>query len=204
MNTRSIKTDQSVCNSGFSNRQMPFQLQSLEDRPLRQPARPSFSTLAMAHLSHYAVECTVHLSYDQFTGLTRFLSDPDNKGHAFGGIQKAFMGLHVDNMSFAQPVSLYGMPVAGEIEDTFTNVLQAAKRLGAIDKNMFQIYSLEALHAARAVDLRRMLKTKDLKLGEGTNAFYEAYRAVVPYVKSDRIFTDDIRKGADFLQRYPL
>lgn len=158
--------------------------------------------LAMAHLSHYSVQRTVHLSYDHFTGLTRFLSDPENKGHAFGAIQKAFMGLHVDNMALAQPVSLYGMPVAGEIEDTFTNLLQAAKRLGSIDRNLMQIYSLETLHAAQAVDLRRNLKTKDLKLGAKTQAFYEAYRKAVPYVKSDRIFTDDIRRGVEVLETY--
>lgn len=145
---------------------------------------------------------TAHLSYDHFTGLTRFLSDPENKGHAFGAIQKAFMGLHVDNMALAQPVSLYGMSVAGEIEDTFTNLLQAAKRLGSIDRNLMQIYSLETLHAAQAVDLRRNLKTKDLTLGEKTQAFYEAYRKAVPYVKSDRIFTDDIRRGVEVLETY--
>lgn len=160
------------------------------------------TSLAMAHLSHYSVQRTVHLSYDHFTGLTRFLSDPENKGHAFGAIQKAFMGLHVDNMALAQPVSLYGMSVAGEIEDTFTNLLQAAKRLGSIDRNLMQIYSLETLHAAQAVDLRRNLKTKDLKLGEKTQAFYEAYRKAVPYVKSDRIFTDDIRRGVEVLETY--
>lgn len=160
------------------------------------------TSLAMAHLSHYSVQRTVHLSYDHFTGLTRFLSDPENKGHAFGAIQKAFMGLHVDNMALAQPVSLYGMPVAGEIEDTFTNLLQAAKRLGSIDRNLMQIYSLETLHAAQAVDLRRNLKTKDLKLGAKTQAFYEAYRKAVPYVKSDRIFTDDIRRGVEVLETY--
>ncbi len=96
----------------------------------------------------------------------------------------------------------YGMPVAGEIEDTFTNLLQAAKRLGSIDRNLMQIYSLETLHAAQAVDLRRNLKTKDLKLGEKTQAFYEAYRKAVPYVKSDRIFTDDIRRGVEVLETY--
>ena len=160
------------------------------------------TSLAMAHLSHYAVERTVHLSYDQFTGLTRFLSDPENKGHAFGAIQKAFMGLHVDNMALAQPVSLYGMPVAGEIEDTFTNVLQASKRLGQIDRNLYQIYSLETLHAAQAIDLRRMLKNPDLKLSKQTGDFYAAYRAEVPYVKNDRIFTDDIRKGVDLLKSW--
>ncbi len=160
------------------------------------------TSLAMAHLSHYSVQRTIHLSYDQFTGLTRFLSDPDNKGHAFGAIQKAFMGLHVDNMSFAQPVSLYGMPVAGEIEDTFTNVLQAAKRLGQIDRNLFQIYSLETLHAAQAVDLRRMLKNKDLKLSEKTEGFYKAYRKLVPYVKEDRVFTQNIKDGAELIKDY--
>lgn len=160
------------------------------------------ASLALAHLSHYSVQRTVHLSYDQFTGLTRFLSDPDNKGHAFGAIQKAFMGLHVDNMALAQPVSLYGMPVAGEIEDTMTNILQASKHLLTIDENLFQIYSLETLHAAQAVDLRRMLKNKDLKLSTKTDAFYQAYRAKVPYVKNDRIFTDDIKAGTDLIKNY--
>lgn len=162
------------------------------------------TSVAMAHLSHYAVQRTVHLSYDQFTGLTRFLTDPDNKGHAFGAIQKSFMGLHVDNMSFAQPVSLYGMPVAGEIEDTFTNILQAAKRLGQIDTNLYQIYSLETLHAAQAVDLRRMLKDPSVKLADKTDAFFKAYRAKVPYVKNDRIFTDDIAAGVELLKNYKL
>lgn len=160
------------------------------------------TSLAMAHLSHYSVQRTVHLSYDHFTGLTRFLSDPSNMGHAFGAIQKSFMGLHVDNMSYAQPVSLYGMPVAGEIEDTFTNLLQASKRLGAIDANLYQIYSLETLHAAQAVDLRRSMKAQDLKLADKTQAFYTAYRTKVPYVKADRIFTDDIRAGVALLKFY--
>ena len=160
------------------------------------------TSIAMAHLSHYSVQRTVHLSYDQFTGLTRFLTDPSNKGHALGAIQKSFMGLHVDNMALAQPVSLFGMPVAGEIEDTFTNLLQASKRLGSIDTNLYQIYSVEMLHAAQAVDLRRNLKNKDLKLADKTGAFYTAYRAKVPYVKADRIFTDDIRAGVDLLKNY--
>lgn len=160
------------------------------------------TSVAMAHLSHYAVQRTVHLSYDHLTGLTRFLSDPENKGHAFGAIQKAFMGLHVDNMALAQPVSLYGMPVAGEIEDTFTNLLQAAKRLAQIDENLFQIYSVETLHAAQAIDLRKMLKDPKLTQAPKTEAFYKAYRGLVSYVKQDRIFTDDIRKGAEFLKTW--
>lgn len=160
------------------------------------------TSVAMAHLSHYAVQRTVHLSYGHFTGLTRFLSDPENKGHAFGAIQKSFMGLHVDNMALTQPVSLYGMPVAGEIEDTFTNLLQAAKRLAQIDENLFQIYSVETLHAAQAIDLRKMLKDPKLTQAPKTEAFYKAYRGLVPYVKQDRIFTDDIRKGAEFLKTW--
>ena len=39
--------------------------------------------IAMTHLSHNSVQRTIHLSDDHFTGLTRFLSDPENKGHAF-------------------------------------------------------------------------------------------------------------------------
>lgn len=158
-------------------------------------------SLAMAHLSHYAVERTMHLSYDQFTHLSRFLAAPGNVGHAFGAVQKAFTGLHVDNMALAQPVSLYGVPVAGEIEDTFTNLLQASKRLNQIDRNMLQIMSVELLHSTQAIDLRRQT-TPDLKLGVLSDKLYRAYRAKVPFVERDRIFTDDIRAGTDVLSTF--
>ena len=47
-----------------------------------------------------------------------------------------------------------------------------------------------------------MLKNPDLKLSKQTGDFYAAYRAEVPYVKNDRIFTDDIRKGVDLLKSW--
>lgn len=155
-------------------------------------------SLAMAHLSHYAVERTMHLSYDQFTHLSRFLAAEGNVGHAFGAVQKAFTGLHVDTMALAQPVSLYGVPVAGEIEDTFTNLLQASQRLQKIDANMMQVMSLELLHATQAIDLRRQ-KDASLKLSTTTDALFKDYRQVVPFVSRDRIFTDDIAAGTKLL-----
>lgn len=154
--------------------------------------------LTLAHLSHYSVERTMHLSYDQFTHLSRFLAADGNVGHAFGAVQKAFTGLHVDNMALAQPVSLYGVPVAGEIEDTFTNLLQASQRLAKINRNLMQEMSLEVLHAAQAVDLRRQ-KTPGLVLSDKTRVLFDRYRKLVPFVERDRIFTDDIAAGTKLL-----
>ena len=159
------------------------------------------AALAMAHLLHYSVQRTVHLSYDQFTHLSRFLAAPGNVGHAFGAVQKSFMGLHVENMALAQPVSLYGMPVAGEIEDTFTNILQASQRLCQENENMFNIYSVELLHSAQAIDLRK-LENKDLKLSKTTGKLYNDYRSLVKYVDRDRVFTDDIANGTKLLKSY--
>lgn len=159
------------------------------------------TSLAMAHLSHYAVQRTLHLSDDHFTGLSRFLTDPTNKGHAFGAIQKAYMAMHVENMSLANPVSLFGMPVAGDIEDTFTNLMLAAKNLNRIDRNTMQIYSLETLHATQAIDLR-LVKTPDFKLSAPTKKLYDAFRKEVPYVKADRQFTDDIANGVKVLEAF--
>lgn len=156
---------------------------------------------AMVHLSHYSVQRTLHLSEDQFTGLSRFLSAKGNNGHAFGAIQKAFMGLHVDNMSYANPVSFLGLPVAGNIEDTTTNLLQASQRLKKISENMSVIYSLEMLHSTQAIDLRKETD-KTVKLSELTGNLYSQYRKLVPFVERDRAYTDDIAKGAELVKKF--
>lgn len=150
--------------------------------------------MAMSHLSHNSVQRTIHLSDDHFTGLTRFLSDPSNKGHAFGAIQKPFVALHSENIALSSPVSALGTPVAGDIEDTYTNLPLVAERLGKIADNMGYIYSLELLHAAQAIDLRKNLKG-DFEMGKGSEKLYKDYRSIVPYVNVDRIYTTDIENG---------
>ena len=92
----------------------------------------------------------------------------------------------------------YGVPVAGEIEDTFTNLLQASQRLQKIDSNMMQVMSLELLHATQAIDLRRQ-KDASLKLSQDTQVLFDTYRKAVPFVERDRIFTDDIAAGTKIL-----
>lgn len=149
------------------------------------------TSLAVAHLSHNAVQRTIHLSDEHFTGLTRFLTALGNKGHAFGAIQKAFMGMHVDTMALAQPVSLYGMPVAGDIEDTFTQILQCGQRLAQISENTTNVYALELIHAAQAIDLRRQ-KMGNFAMSSETEKLYNDFRKVSPYVSQDRQFTPDI------------
>lgn len=159
------------------------------------------ASLAMAHLSHNAVQRTIHLSDDHFTGLSRFLTAEGNKGHAFGAIQKAFMGMHVDTMALAQPVSLYGMPVAGDIEDTFTQLLQAGQRLGQIAVNTRYVYGLELLHGAQAIDLRRQ-KSGNFAMSADTEKLYSSYRKVSPFVSRDRQFTDDIENAAKLIDSW--
>ncbi|WP_370528475.1 hypothetical protein [uncultured Parasutterella sp.] len=72
-----------------------------------------------------------------------------NKGHAFGAILKPFVALHSENIALSSPVSVLGTPVAGNIEDTYTNLPLVAERLGMISDNMGYIYSLELLRAPR-------------------------------------------------------
>lgn len=154
--------------------------------------------IAMTHLSHNSVQRTIHLSDDHFTGLTRFLSDPENKGHAFGAIQKPFVAMHADSLAQSNPVSALGTPVAGDIEDTYTNLPLVAERLKRIADNTGYVYSLEMLHSTQGIDLRKKLKG-EFKMSEATRKLYQDYRAKVPYVSRDRIYTDNIEDGKQMI-----
>ncbi|WP_425470185.1 HAL/PAL/TAL family ammonia-lyase [Shewanella atlantica] len=158
-------------------------------------------SVALTHVSHNSVMRTIHLSDNHFTKLSRFLGAPGNHGHAFGAIQKNFVDMQVRNKQLASPVSFDGIPVAGNIEDTFTNLKLASDNLIQIVDNTNYIYGLELLHSTQAIDLRK-LTNPDLDMGKATKAMYKNYRKQVPFVELDRPFTPDIKASYDFIAQY--
>ncbi|GLS82881.1 HAL/PAL/TAL family ammonia-lyase [Paraferrimonas haliotis] len=157
--------------------------------------------IALAQVSHNTAMRTLRLSEDHFTHLSRFLTAPGNKGHAFGAIQKTFADLNTRNMMLAQPVSFEGIAIAGNIEDTYTNMRLAADNLIEMTHNLYAMYSVELMHSAQAIDLRRM-KNPNLKLGKATGELYNAYRAKVKFVSQDRPYTPDFAAGTKLIEQY--
>ncbi|HIF9380905.1 TPA: HAL/PAL/TAL family ammonia-lyase [Photobacterium damselae] len=158
-------------------------------------------SLALTHVAHNSIQRTIHLSDDHFTGLTRFAAARNNNGHAFGAIQKPFIALQSENMQLAIPVSFYGQPMAGTIEDTYSNNLLASKNLLKIVKNTQYIYGLELLHAAQLFDIRRQ-DNIDIPFGKRTNDIYKSFREIIPFVEHDRSYSPDIEASRQFIATY--
>ncbi len=139
----------------------------------------------------------LRLSEPEFSHLSRFLAAPENRGHAFGAIQKPFVAINSETHALAMPVSLDSVAIAGSIEDRATHSQLAVSHMQQILDNLYLLSSFQLLHAAQAVDLR-----EGFTLGEQTRALHQAYRQVVPFVEQDRPFTPDIRQGAVFLESW--
>jgi histidine ammonia-lyase len=153
------------------------------------------AALALGHVAESVTQSVLRFENPTITGLPRFLTAPDNPGHGFGAIQKAVVSLNVEIRTLAMPVSLQSDVLAGNIEDVATDGPLATRRLGELIEDLYPLSSLQLLHAAQAVDLR-----KGFHLGSGTRKLLEGYRAQVPFVGQDRILTGDIQAGAQYLR----
>jgi histidine ammonia-lyase len=152
-------------------------------------------SLALGHSSESITQSVLRFENPAITGLPRFLTAPENPGHGFGAIQKAVMSLNSEIRTLAMPVSLESGVLAGNIEDVTTEAPLTARRLGELVEDLYPLSSLQLLHAAQAVGLR-----KGFHQGSATKALLAGYRAHVPFVDQDRVLTDDIEAGAQFLR----
>jgi len=132
----------------------------------------------------------------RFTGLSRFLS-PGGRTIAFGAIQKAYMALDVENRALINPVSSDYYAMTEGIEDHASNAPIVVQRVSRIVDNLYYILGMELMHAAQAIDLRKV-KSPNLKLGRATKALYMTYRTEVPFLAEDRMLTLDIEKSYAF------
>ena len=162
------------------------------------------ATIALSHVSHNALHRTMRLDEDRFSGLARYLAGPNNpNGHAFGATEDSMVSIYAENIELANPISMHGTPVEGNIEDSASNLPRVAERLKRASNNMFDLYSMELLHNTQDIDLRKM-KQDNVKLSDKTGALYKAYRKVVPFVEKDRIFSGDLENGIKILKNWEV
>ena len=160
------------------------------------------AAITLAHVGHNTLHRTMRLDEDRFSGLSRYLAGPDNpNGHAFGATEDSMVSVYAELSELANPVSMHGTPVEGNIEDTASNLPRIAERLNRAANSVIDLYSMELLHATQAIDLRKM-KNPNVRLSDKTGAFYKAYRERVPFVAHDRIFTGDLEQGVDLIKNY--
>jgi histidine ammonia-lyase len=155
-------------------------------------------SLALGHVSESITASVLRFENPTITGLPRFLTAPDNPGHGFGAVQKAMVVLNSEIRTLALPVSLDGATLAGNVEDVSNNGPLAVGRLAELTDDLYELASLQMLHAAQAVDLR-----SGFHLGAGTEVLRSGYRARVPFVAQDRILTGDIEAGVQYLRELP-
>lgn len=159
------------------------------------------SAIALGHLAHNCMQRTIRLDEDRFSGLPRYLTAKTNQnGHNFGATEDTMVSIYAENVDLANPVSLDGAPVEGNIEDSASNLPRVAERLNRSAENMLALYSMELLHAAQAVDLRK--EQQEVKLAPATQKLYDAYRSKVPFVEKDRIFSGNLADGIELLTNY--
>ncbi len=143
--------------------------------------------IALAQLTSMSANRIVRLMDSNFTGLPTYLSATPRLNVGLGVRQKTATALTAEVRMRANPASLDYVPVAGAIEDHATMAVEgAAKGARAVDA-AFELFAIELLVAAQAVDLRA-----GMTLGAGTAAAHARVRDVAPPMAEDRLMSRDI------------
>lgn len=150
---------------------------------------------ALVRLAQAISMQTILFENPALTGLPRFLAAGPNAGHAFGAVQKILLSLYSETVQLGGHAPQDAFAMAGNIEDISGNGPVSVVNLEKVLDNLLWMVSIQLLHAAQAVDLRR-----GRRLAHATAQLRAAYRDIVHYVEDDRIFSRDIKIGYEFLR----
>jgi histidine ammonia-lyase len=110
--------------------------------------------------------------------------------------------LVLENRPLATPDSIRSLPTSANQEDHNSNAMTAARHAYEIAGNLRQILSIELYAALRGIELRLMLK--DGRLGDGTGEIVEKLRQIVPFIKGDTLWGEEIAKVNRMLKGHTL
>ena len=137
-----------------------------------------------------------------FRMLTGFLSELPPFLTRHSGLDSGYMllqytaaALVTDNQLLSTPASVHSLPTSADQEDHNSMGWHSAQRAHQVATNTQTILALEALGAARGIDLLAPLKP-----GRLTGAAHAAIRAEVPYLDHDRVLEPEIRTAVELIR----
>jgi len=158
-------------------------------------------SIALGANSNISTQRTVDIGNDYFTKLVRWLST-ENAVYGFGAMQKPIATLNAENLFLSNPAMLHNVSLAGNIEDISTNAPLVANKVQKQIDNLFQIYGIEMIHAAQAIDLRIKMKKDGFFMSPTTEKMFKEFRKKVKFLDVDRPLTDDFQSAYIFLKTY--
>ena len=150
----------------------------------------AFDVLAIA-FTHMATACfhrIAKLMSQESSGLPRYLSPVGGGSAGYVPLQKLCAALLGEVRLRATPASLDAMPVSEAVEDVAPQTPLAIAELADQLEPLRIMIAVEALVAAQAIDLR------NVRLAPRTRRLYDAVRAVVPQLETDREPAPDIER----------
>ncbi|WP_028117179.1 aromatic amino acid ammonia-lyase [Ferrimonas senticii] len=152
--------------------------------------RLSGGALAMGHVARDSVYRTLNMADPNFTKLPAFLNEPDTVFHGFMALQKLPVSLFMQVKNNVMPVSLDSLPMAGGYDNTGSNMMFANQRMDKALDDIEQIFGVEMMMGAQAVDMR--IRAGNDKMGAGTSKLHQQIRQQVAYLDKDRPLADDV------------
>lgn len=160
-------------------------------------SKVEYLNLSLAKLAESMVQQLIRLENPELTKLPRFLAAKTNHGHAFGAIQKPFVEESIRIKQLAQPVSLYGATLAGNIEDTVSMSGLAVRNTEQILDALYHIAAFQLLEGAQALDLR-----DGFAPSASSKALLASYRERVPFIAQDTPYSGYIEESAKFWRAF--
>lgn len=157
-----------------------------------------FLAIAMAELGSISERRTYQL-IGGLRGLPPFLVDSPGLQSGMMIPQYTAASIVSQNKQLATPASVDSIVSSNGQEDHVSMGANAATKLIKVIDNVETILSIELLNTTQALHYRAPHKTSPF-----LESLVKAYREVVPFADVDRIFSDDIWKGKEFLQSFTV
>lgn len=154
-----------------------------------------FMKIGIAELANISERRVERLVNPQLNDLPAFLSPKPGLQSGAMIMQYSAASLVSENKTLAHPASVDSIPSSANQEDHVSMGTIAARHAYAILQNTRRVLAIELICALQAVEYRGVEK-----MSSPTRKLYEEMRTLVPSIKEDRVFSEDIEKVTEWLK----